>query len=43
VGPAGNYDALTDFQTWICTLAMFLGRIEVFTALVLFTPAYWRK
>ncbi|WP_434131593.1 TrkH family potassium uptake protein [Methylocaldum sp. GT1BB] len=43
VGPATNYGGLTDFQTWICTLAMFLGRIEVFTALILFTPAYWRK
>jgi trk system potassium uptake protein TrkH len=43
VGPATNYGNLTDFQTWMCTLAMFLGRIEVFTALILFTPAYWRK
>jgi len=43
VGPATNYSALTDIQTWICSLAMFLGRIEVFTALILFTPAYWRK
>ncbi|MGX2039441.1 TrkH family potassium uptake protein [Methylocaldum sp. MU1018] len=43
VGPATNYSALTDIQTWICILAMFLGRIEVFTALILFTPAYWRK
>lgn len=43
VGPATNYGALTDFQTWVCILAMFLGRIEVFTALILFTPAYWRK
>jgi trk system potassium uptake protein TrkH len=43
VGPATNYESLTDFQTWICTLAMFLGRIEIFTALILFTPAYWRK
>jgi trk system potassium uptake protein TrkH len=43
VGPATNYGSLTDFQTWICILAMFLGRIEVFTALILFTPAYWRK
>jgi trk system potassium uptake protein TrkH len=43
VGPATNYGGLTDFQTWMCTLAMFLGRIEVFTALILFTPAYWRK
>lgn len=43
VGPATNFGGLTDFQTWICTLAMFLGRIEVFTALILFTPTYWRK
>lgn len=43
VGPATNSGGLTDYQTWICTVAMFLGRIEVFTALILFTPAYWRK
>jgi trk system potassium uptake protein TrkH len=43
VGPATNYAALSDFQTWICTLAMFLGRIEVFTALIIFTPTFWRK
>ena len=43
VGPAANYAGLTDLQTWLCTLAMFLGRIEVFTALIIFTPAFWRK
>jgi trk system potassium uptake protein len=43
VGPAGNYGALSDFQTWVCTAAMFLGRIEIFTMVVLFTPAFWRK
>lgn len=43
VGPANNYAALSDFQTWVCTVAMFLGRIEIFTLLVLFTPAFWRK
>jgi trk system potassium uptake protein TrkH len=43
VGPATNYASLTDFQTWICTLAMFLGRIEIFTALILFTPTFWRR
>ena len=35
--------ALSDFQTWVCTAAMLLGRIEVFTVLVLFTPTFWRK
>ncbi|MFT3906714.1 MAG: potassium transporter TrkG [Steroidobacteraceae bacterium] len=43
VGPAANYSALTDFQTWVCTAAMFLGRIELLTFLVLLTPAFWRK
>ena len=43
VGPATNYGSLSDLQTWICALAMFLGRIELFTFLVLFTPTFWRK
>jgi trk system potassium uptake protein TrkH len=43
VGPLHNYASLTDFQTWVCTAAMFLGRIEILTLLVLFTPAFWRK
>jgi trk system potassium uptake protein TrkH len=43
VGPASNYASLNDFQTWICTLAMLLGRMEIFTVLVLLTPAFWRK
>ena len=34
---------LTDFQTWICTGAMLLGRLEIFSVLVLFTPSFWRK
>jgi len=43
VGPAANYAVLTDFQTWVCTIAMLLGRLELFTLLVVFTPAFWRK
>lgn len=43
VGPATNYAALSDLQTWFCALAMFLGRIEIFTFLVLFTRSFWRK
>ena len=43
VGPAGNYAVFSDFQTWVCTLAMLLGRLEVFSFLVLFTPGFWRK
>jgi trk system potassium uptake protein TrkH len=43
VGPATTYAVLTDFQTWVCTVAMLLGRLELFTLLVVFTPAFWRK
>ena len=43
VGPASNYSVLSDFQTWVCSAAMLLGRLEVFTLLVLFTPTLWRK
>jgi trk system potassium uptake protein TrkH len=43
VGPASNFQVLTDFQTWVCSLAMLLGRLEIFSALVLLTPTFWRK
>jgi trk system potassium uptake protein TrkH len=43
VGPGSNYGILSDFQTWVCSAAMLLGRLEVFTILVLFTPTLWRK
>ena len=43
VGPADNYQILTGFQTWVCALAMLLGRLEIFSLLVLLTPSFWRK
>ncbi len=43
VGPGSNYAGLTDFQTWVCTWAMLLGRLEIFTVLILFTPGFWRR
>jgi trk system potassium uptake protein TrkH len=43
VGPGSNYGVLNNFQTWVCSAAMLLGRLEVFTILVLFTPTLWRK
>ncbi len=42
VGPATTYAVLTDFQTWICTIAMLLGRLELLTVLVVFTRTFWR-
>ena len=43
VGPATNYASLTDFETWVLSFTMLLGRLEVFSLLVLFTPQFWRK
>jgi trk system potassium uptake protein TrkH len=43
VGPAMTYAGLGDFQTWVCTVAMLLGRLELFTLLVIFTPSFWRR
>ncbi len=43
VGPASNYAGLLSFQKWVCTAAMLLGRLEIFTLLILFTPAFWRR
>jgi trk system potassium uptake protein TrkH len=42
-GPGGNFAILSDTQTWLCSVAMILGRIEIFSVLVLFTAAFWRK
>lgn len=43
VGPSTTYEVLEDFQTWVCIFAMLLGRLEIFTLLVVLTPAFWRK
>jgi len=42
VGPAVNYASLNDFQTWVCTFGMLLGRIELLPVLVLLTSQFWR-
>jgi trk system potassium uptake protein TrkH len=42
VGPATTYAGLSDFQTWVCSAAMLLGRLELFTLLVIFSPHFWR-
>jgi hypothetical protein len=38
VGPSTTYEVLEDFQTWVCIFAMLLGRLEIFTLLVVLTP-----
>jgi trk system potassium uptake protein len=43
VGPSGNYQSLSDFQTWVCTIMMLMGRLELLSVMVLFTGGFWRK
>lgn len=40
---AAHYGNLNDTAKWILCLAMLMGRLEVFTLLVLLTPAFWRR
>ncbi|MBU0656365.1 MAG: TrkH family potassium uptake protein [Gammaproteobacteria bacterium] len=40
---ASNFAGLNDFSKWWLSLAMLMGRLELFTVLVLFTPAFWRR
>jgi trk system potassium uptake protein TrkH len=40
---AHHYDRLSDFSTWVCSFAMILGRLEIFTVLVLLTPRFWQE
>jgi trk system potassium uptake protein TrkH len=41
--PAGNFSALPDFGKWLLAFLMLLGRLELFTVLVLFTPKFWKS
>ncbi len=43
VGPATTFEVLNDFQIWVLSFAMVLGRLELMTLLVVLTPAFWRK
>jgi trk system potassium uptake protein TrkH len=43
VGPAGNFSSLPDAAKWLLALAMLLGRLEIFTILLLFDPEFWRS
>ncbi len=42
IGPAGNYAGLPDGAKWLLAAAMMIGRLELLTVLVLFTPTFWR-
>jgi len=42
-GVGAHYADLNDAAKWILCFAMLLGRLEIFTLLVLLTPAFWRR
>mgnify|MGYP006293272411 CR=1 FL=1 len=43
VGPVENYADLHVVSKWISAFLMLLGRLELFTVLILFSPSFWRK
>lgn len=43
VGPASSFAVLNDFQIWVCTLAMLMGRLEMLSFMALLTPSFWRN
>ncbi|MBS3799854.1 MAG: TrkH family potassium uptake protein [Thioalkalivibrio sp.] len=38
-----NYAGINDFSKWVLIVAMLMGRLEIFTVLVLLSPAFWRR
>lgn len=43
VGPSGNFRTLSDPAKWMMSLAMLLGRLELYTVLVLFSRRFWQR
>lgn len=42
IGPVGNFGPLPDSAKWLLSFGMMLGRLELFTILILFVPRFWR-
>ncbi|MGF1609498.1 MAG: TrkH family potassium uptake protein [Kiloniellales bacterium] len=42
IGPAGNFSTLPDVAKWLLSAGMLLGRLELFTVLILLLPGFWR-
>jgi trk/ktr system potassium uptake protein len=42
VGPSGNFSSLPELAKWLMAAGMLIGRLEIFTVLVIFTPTFWR-
>ena len=43
IGPTMSWDHLPDFAKWMCSFLMLMGRLEIFSVLIIFTPSFWKK
>jgi|SRR6056297_645004 len=43
VGPTDNYAHIPKLGKWVLSFCMLLGRLEIYTVIVLFTPVFWKK
>ena len=43
IGPSGTFAPLPDSAKWICTIGMLIGRLEIFTVLVMLSPNFWKS
>lgn len=43
IGPSANFSHLPDFSKWFLAFTMMIGRLEIFTVLLIFTPTFWKK
>ena len=43
VGPSHSYSSLPEAAKWLLSLLMLMGRLELFTVAVLFTPHFWKR
>jgi trk system potassium uptake protein TrkH len=43
VGPSGNYNFFADPLKWLCVFDMLVGRLEIYTVLIVLTPEFWRR
>lgn len=43
IGPTQNFSQIPDFSKWFLSFIMLIGRLELFTVLLIITPAFWKK
>ncbi len=43
VGPVDNFSHIPDFGKWFLSFLMLMGRLELFTVLIIFSPSFWKK